>query len=103
MTWKKIIGERLRRLRLDKGMSSGELRNRSGVSCSMIEACEAGRYPLSLETAARLTSALDVRLAELLEGISFGSLTRKPVPLDVAVKLAHSLGVSLEELFALKS
>lgn len=64
----------------------------------MIERIETGNYPISLQAATELAQAYEVNLARLISGIHFGGLCRKPVPLDVAVKLSHQLGVSLDEL-----
>jgi transcriptional regulator with XRE-family HTH domain len=62
------VGERLRRLRMDRGMTQEELAALAGVSVDLIKKLEQGRRQSArLTSLARLTDALDVPLSQLTD------------------------------------
>ncbi|NEW73540.1 MULTISPECIES: helix-turn-helix domain-containing protein [Streptomyces] len=54
------VGQRLRTLRLDKGLTQMQLGARAGIDNKTISRIENGRYPTSIDQIARLARALDV-------------------------------------------
>ena len=65
-----MIGERLRELRLKRGLSQDELARRANVTQGLIWQIEAGRRTPSLRTLLRLAEALSVSPEELLPVVS---------------------------------
>ncbi|MDT0318938.1 MULTISPECIES: XRE family transcriptional regulator [unclassified Streptomyces] len=59
------IGERVRSLRIKKGMTLLELATETGLSASMLSTVERGRTSPSLGTLHRIAEALGVRMASL--------------------------------------
>jgi transcriptional regulator with XRE-family HTH domain len=59
-----IIGQRLRRMRELKGMSQGEVENKTGMLRCYISRVENGHTVPSLETLERFAAALDVAVHE---------------------------------------
>ncbi|MCG8556044.1 MAG: helix-turn-helix domain-containing protein [Proteobacteria bacterium] len=62
------LGARLRELRLQAGLTQAELARRTGIHRPNIARVEAGRHTPSLETLARLTSAIGVPTTRVLAG-----------------------------------
>ena len=62
------LGTALRALRLQRGLSQGDLARLAGVSPSAISQAERGHRGLSLETLLDLTGKLNITLDELLRG-----------------------------------
>jgi transcriptional regulator with XRE-family HTH domain len=60
-----LFGERLRELRVAKGMNQTELADAAGVSQNGLSQWERGEREPSLAMAAKLAAALDVSLDEL--------------------------------------
>jgi DNA-binding XRE family transcriptional regulator len=56
---------RLRALRLEKGVSRGELSRRTGIAYPNIWKHETGQHAMSASTASRYAQALDVRVSDL--------------------------------------
>ncbi|ULR41372.1 helix-turn-helix domain-containing protein [Thermus sp. NEB1569] len=65
-----MIGERLRELRLKRGLSQYELARAANVSQGLIWQIEAGRKTPRLKTLLRLAEALSVSPEELLPVVS---------------------------------
>jgi len=65
----KRLGARLRALRLSKGMTQAELARRTGIHRPNIARVEAGRHTPSLETLARLASAIGVPTTRVLADV----------------------------------
>jgi len=61
-----LLGERLRRLRTEHGLSQAQLAERAGVSRQLVGAVEAGRHLPRVDAAARLASVLSTTVEELL-------------------------------------
>lgn len=66
------LGARVRRLRTECGLASGELCRRIGRHPSWLSHVESGRRGIGLESARLLASALNVTVEELLQGCSGG-------------------------------
>jgi len=62
------LGARLRRLRLAAGLTQAELARRTGIQRPNIARLESGRHTPSLETLARLASAIGVPTSRVLAG-----------------------------------
>jgi transcriptional regulator with XRE-family HTH domain len=62
------LGAALRSVRVQRGLSQGDLARIAGVSASAISQAERGRRGLSLETLLDLTARLNITLDELLRG-----------------------------------
>lgn len=62
------LGTALRAIRLQRGLSQGDLARLAGVSPSAISQAERGQRGLSLETLLDLTAKLNITLDELLRG-----------------------------------
>ena len=60
------LGENLRRLRIDKGMTQGELSNKSGVGLGQISKLERNKADATLSTLYKLMGALDCSADRLL-------------------------------------
>ena len=65
----RIIGERIRRLRTNAGVSQHELAMRCGIEPSNLCRIEAGRTNLTVSTMRRISTALSVPFCKLTEGI----------------------------------
>src|SRR5260370_32730260 len=76
------IGKRLRKIRLAKNMSQGDVRNRTGLLCPYISRVENGNTIPSLETLERWAGAFEMHLHDLLYQITFH------VPKAMSTKLA---------------
>ena len=61
------IGERIRRARLARGLSQGDLENRIGLLRCYLSRVENGHTEPSLQTLARLASALEMPLVGFFE------------------------------------
>ncbi len=63
---KKSIGRTLRLIRIDKGLSQGDVEKRTGLLRSYLSRVENGHTVPSLETLEKIASALEVKLGDLL-------------------------------------
>ena len=63
------FGERVRRLRLQRGLSQIALGERAGVHFTFISAVERGKRSIRLENLLRLARALGVDPADLVRGL----------------------------------
>ena len=87
-----VLGERVRRLRSQKGWSQSELARRAGVSRRFLVQIEAGEGNASLLRLSELVQALDCSLVSLLAGLG-------PVhdPVDVLAERAGALGSQVQQ------
>ena len=60
-----IIGERLRQIREQKGLSQGDIEERTGLLRCYVSRVENGHTVPSLETLERFAGALDIQLHEM--------------------------------------
>jgi len=63
-----VVAEAVRRHRVARGLTNGELAARAGISKAMLSKIEHARTSCSLTTLARLAGALAVPVADLLDG-----------------------------------
>jgi transcriptional regulator with XRE-family HTH domain len=68
------LGQRLRALRLERGLQQRQLADQAGLTPSMVSQIESGRLTPSLHTLGRLAAALGVPIASLFDGQPAGSL-----------------------------
>ncbi len=71
------IGETIRTLRLNKGMSQGDIENRTGLLRCYLSRVENGHTVPSLDTLAKIASALGIPIAQF-----FIDSSRQPEPLS---------------------
>lgn len=64
---KQSIGKRLRLIRIEKGMSQGDIEAKTGLLRSYLSRVENGHTIPSLHTLGKLATALGVSLAEMVE------------------------------------
>jgi transcriptional regulator with XRE-family HTH domain len=64
---KGMIGDRIRLLRSEKGLTRQDLADAAGLSAGAIEQYEDGRWRPGSDTIARLASALQVTVVDLVE------------------------------------
>ena len=64
---KKPIGKSLRLIRIEKGLSQGDIEKRTGILRSYLSRVENGHTAPSLETLSRIAVALEVSLSELVD------------------------------------
>ena len=67
MTTLRKIGAKIRKLRVTKGLSQGQVAERAKISREHVNRLEAGRYDPSVGTLTRIAKALGVPVTELLE------------------------------------
>lgn len=65
----KIFGQRIKQLRLEKGLSQEHLGELCSLDRTYISSLERGHRNVSLKNIASLAKALDVTLSELFDGI----------------------------------
>lgn len=63
----RAFGKRIKRLRLERGMTQKLLAERTGVSLSYIGRLEIGRHDPQLSTLRKLAKALKVTISELVK------------------------------------
>lgn len=69
----KIIGERLKKARLSKGLTQEVLSNRLGVSIAFLSRIERGSSHISLKRLSQICDILDVSEGNILNGTSNNS------------------------------
>lgn len=62
------IGETIRNFRLQKGMSQGDIEKRTGLLRCYLSRVENGHTIPSLDTLAKIASAMDIQLAHFFAG-----------------------------------
>lgn len=74
------IGETIRNFRLQKGMSQGDIEKRTGLLRCYLSRVENGHTIPSLDTLAKIASAMDVPLAHFFADGNNGVESNKSVP-----------------------
>ena len=64
---KKSIGKSLRVIRIEKGLSQGDIEKRTGILRSYLSRVENGHTTPSLDTLSRIAGALQVSLSDLVD------------------------------------
>jgi transcriptional regulator with XRE-family HTH domain len=99
-----IIGERLRQIRENKGLSQGDIEERTGLLRCYVSRVENGHTVPSLETLERFAGALDIQLHEIFftgEELAAGA-TPNLTPRQSLEEVAESAQVSSEDSFMSK-
>lgn len=68
------LGERIKRLRLERGLQQRQLAEKAELTPSMVSQIESGRLTPSLHTLGRIAGALGVPIATLFDGQPAGSI-----------------------------
>jgi len=68
--WRHMLGDRLRRLRLERGETLGQAAGRAGISPQYLSEIERGIKDPSSEMIAAVAGALDVALVDLTLGVA---------------------------------
>ena len=95
------LGERIKALRLERGLQQRQLAEKSGLTPSMVSQIESGRLTPSLHTLGKLAGALGVPIASLFETKPEGRIhvSRKGdypvVSFDGTTERWHVLGAGL--------
>lgn len=63
------LGNKLKKLRIEKQMSQEELANKIGIHRTYIGSIERGEKVVSLITIEKISKALEISVSKLLEGI----------------------------------
>jgi transcriptional regulator with XRE-family HTH domain len=74
------IGETIRNYRLQKGMSQGDIEKRTGLLRCYLSRVENGHTIPSLDTLAKIATAIDVPLAEFFNDHNNGDKGAKSLP-----------------------
>ena len=67
MSWERIIGANIRRLRVERGLSQEEVADRIGIDTSYFGQVERGRRNPTVRVLAKVAAVLDVPLPRLLD------------------------------------
>ena len=102
----KIVGQRIRSYRTTLGYSQEKLAELAGCHPSYIGQLERGEKNASLESIARIASALDISLSELFEKIDGKAIATDSIPLicyemllsksEAEQRLIHQILIGIE-------
>jgi transcriptional regulator with XRE-family HTH domain len=67
MRWEQIVGDNIRKWRLERGLSQEEVAHRVGIVSSYYGQIERGRRNPTIGVLGRVADALEVPLAKLVE------------------------------------
>ena len=87
-----LIGQRIRRLREEKGLSQGDIERSSGLLRCYVSRVEHGHTVPSLETLIRFAAALDIPLYQLFYDGEDGPATPRLTPRVSLEELADDAG-----------
>jgi transcriptional regulator with XRE-family HTH domain len=71
------LGEKIKALREERGLTQGDLAALIGVTQGRISHCESGKRPVSLKMAVKITCALDLDKDELVPSVVQAVLERE--------------------------
>ena len=77
----KVLGQRIRELRTEKGYSQEAFADHCGVHRTFMGTVERGESNLSFQNIAKVAKALDVTLSSLFEGLENRAAEITPAPL----------------------
>ncbi|WP_345752786.1 helix-turn-helix domain-containing protein [Microbacterium rhizophilus] len=86
--WRHLVGERLRRLRRERGETLADVARRAGISVQYLSEMERGRKEASSEMIAAVLGALGETLLDLTAGIADDLRQAAPTPAMGAQVLA---------------
>jgi XRE family transcriptional regulator, regulator of sulfur utilization len=93
-TVRATVGGNVKRLRLQRGLSAGELARRAGIGKATLSEIEAGKRNATLDTVHALTLALGVPLGAPLADVSDPGFAGQSVRADLATRLEGPDGIT---------
>lgn len=94
----KIVGNRIRNLRADQGLSQEELAYRAGVSPSHIGKLERGEKNPSLSSIEKMTNALGITLEDLFKYIQPSTVDTDNTTLSLLINKLSTLSINDQKL-----
>jgi transcriptional regulator with XRE-family HTH domain len=94
------VGERVRRLRIELGLTQDELAQKAGISKSFLSDLENGKRSIGAETLLDLGRAMSVSLDYLMTGKGSDDQTSREIPASLA-RFAAEQGLSVREMMTL--
>lgn len=95
----KVVGQRIRNYRTQKGLSQDKLAELSGFHPTYIGQLERGEKNATLESIEKITSALHISLSTLFEGIDSVSDGTRNIPLECYELIATKTKGEQEQIF----
>ena len=95
----KIVGQRIRNYRIQKGLSQEKLAELSGCHPTYIGQLERGEKNATLESIERITSALQISLSTLFEKIDNNSGDSRNIPLECYDLIASKTHGEQEQIY----
>ena len=95
----KVVGQRIRNYRTQKGLSQDKLAELSGFHPTYIGQLERGEKNATLESIEKLTSALHISLSTLFEGIDSVSVVTRNIPLECYELIATKTKGEQEQIY----
>lgn len=88
-------GERIKKIRQEKGLSQKELGEKLGVSQQMIGQWETGKANPKIETKKKIADALNIHLSDLID--DWNNLSKDEILSDLGENTAHELSMKMFE------
>ena len=95
----KIVGQRIRNYRIQKGFSQEKLAELSGCHPTYIGQLERGEKNATLESIERITSALQISLSTLFEKIDNNNDDSRNIPLECYDLIASKSKGEQEQIY----
>mgnify|MGYP004498295357 CR=1 FL=1 len=95
----KVVGQRIRNYRTQKGLSQDKLAELSGVHPTYIGQLERGEKNATLESIEKITSAMEISLSTLFEGIGNESDGTRNIPLECYELIASKTKGEQEQIY----
>ena len=95
----KVVGQRIRNYRTQKGLSQDKLAELSGFHPTYIGQLERGEKNATLESVEKITSALRISLSTLFEGIDSVSDGTRNIPLECYELIAKKTKGEQEQIY----
>jgi len=94
----KNLGDIIKKLRLEAGLSPTELANKSELSLSYISQLEGGGFKsLSLDTSKSLAKGLKLNLSDFLYSIGYLETTKNRPSFELVTNALRSAGFSIKQ------
>ena len=95
----KVVGQRIRNYRTQKGLSQDKLAELSGFHPTYIGQLERGEKNATLESVEKITSALQISLSTLFEGVDSVSDGTRNIPLECYELIATKTKGEQEQIY----
>ena len=95
----KVVGQRIRNYRTQKGLSQDKLAELSGFHPTYIGQLERGEKNATLESVDKITSALQISLSTLFEGVDSVSDGTRNIPLECYELIATKTKGEQEQIY----